>query len=308
MAGNPEPLRIIVGPTAAGKSALALALAEECNGAIISADSRQIYRGFDIGTGKETAEERGRVPHYGIDVADPSEQWSASQFSVAADGWIRDAISRGHTPVVVGGTGFWIAALVSPLAPVPDLDVTARDALRATLATKTSDELREMCRTLDPLVAELGPAQWRRAIEVATLTGKRLTDWHRDHVKSPPRDVRYLLVDSGDAFERRIAARIDHMFARGWAEEVRTLSASVPSTATAWKACGYERLRDSLLRGEDERVSRDDVVRETRQYARRQRTWFRRQLKHGPVRTIDSTRDDALSLARAWWNGEDTDE
>jgi tRNA dimethylallyltransferase len=302
--GGSGPLRIIVGPTAAGKSALALALARENDGVIVSADSRQIYRGFDVGTAKPTAEERTAVAHAGVDVAEPTERWSAARFAAAADGWIRDAENAGRTPVVVGGTGFWIAALVSPLAAVPDLDDRAREALHAEFAIRTNEELREWCAELDPELAHLGPAQWRRAIEVALLTGRRLTEWHRDEPASPPRSVRYLLVDSGAGLDDRIAARVDEMFARGWTDEVRTLSSTVPETAIAWKACGYERLRTSLNRELGEQAVRDDIVRETRQYARRQRTWFRKQLKHGPVRSIDSSRSDALSIARAWWNEE----
>ena len=297
------PLRIIVGPTAAGKSSLALAIARESNGVIVSADSRQIYRGFDIGTAKPSAEEREAVEHKGIDVADPIERWSAARFAAEADGWINRARSEGRDAVVVGGTGFWISALVAPLAAVPNLDEAARDALHTEFAGRSNEELRAWCMELDPDLAHLGPAQWRRAIEVALLTGRRLTDWHRDAPPSPPRSVRYLLVDPGAGLDERIAGRVDEMFARGWSDEVRGLSSSVPETAAAWKACGYERLREAVSTGVPEADVRDDIVRETRQYARRQRTWFRKQLKHGPVRSIDSSRADALSIAREWWHG-----
>jgi tRNA dimethylallyltransferase len=303
VSGDSGSLRIIVGPTGAGKSALALALARDRASVIVSADSRQIYRGFDIGTAKPTAQERADIPHAGIDVAGPTERWSAARFAAAADGWIRGAEQAGRTPVVVGGTGFWIGALVAPLAAVPDLDESARDALHAEFATRTNEELRAWCLELDPELAHLGPAQWRRAIEVALLTGRRLTEWHRDAPASPPRSVRYLLVDAGAALDDRIEGRVHEMFARGWADEVRALSSSVPPDAIAWKACGYERLRDSLARGAPEQEVREDIVRETRQYARRQRTWFRRQLKHGPVRSIDSSGAEALSIARTWWEG-----
>lgn len=299
-----EPLRIIVGATGVGKSAVALRLAQEFGGTIISADSRQIYRGFDIGTAKPTDAERALVPHEGIDIADPPDRWSAARFADAAAAWIRDAGRAGRVPVVVGGTGFWISSLVSPLASIPDLNETERAALQSELSNRTTEDLRRWCRELDPDIAHLGPVQLKRAIEVAVLTGRRLTEWHRDQPPSPPRRVRYLLLDSGAALEDRIAGRIDHMFARGWMDEVRALAATTPVDAIAWKACGYERLRDAMARGVTVQDVRDDVVLETRQYARRQRTWFRRQLKHGPVSIIDPAQADAASLARAWWNGD----
>jgi tRNA dimethylallyltransferase len=197
---------------------------------------------------------------------------------------------------------------VSPLAAVPDLDEPARDALHAEFATRSNEDLRAWCAELDPGLAHLGPVQWRRAIEVALLTGRRLSDWHRDAPPSPPRSVRYLLVDAGPGLDDRIAERIDEMFARGWPDEVRALSSAVPETAIAWKACGYERLRDALANGGSGSEVRDDIVRETRQYARRQRTWFRKQLKHGPIQPVDSSRADAWSIAREWWHEGGTDE
>jgi tRNA dimethylallyltransferase len=303
-----DPLRIIVGATGVGKSGVALTLAQEFGASIISADSRQIYRGFDIGTAKPTAADRRLVPHMGIDVADPTDRWSAARFSDAAAGWIREAERAARPAVVVGGTGFWISALVSPLASVPDLDEPARTALQSDLSDRSIDDLRRWCRELDPDIAHLGPVQLKRAIEVALLTGRRLTEWHRDQPPSSPRPVRYLLLDSGKAIEGRIAGRIDEMFARGWMEEVRTLRVTTPEDAIAWKACGYERIRDAMTRGLTAQDVRDEVVLETRQYARRQRTWFRRQLKHGPVTIIDPMQPDAASLARDWWNGDGADE
>lgn len=297
-------LRIIVGPTAAGKSALALSLAREFGAAIVSADSRQIYRGFDIGTGKPTAAEQAAVPHRGVDVAAPSERWSAARFAAEAGAWIDLLRADGREPVVVGGTGFWIDALVAPLSAVPALDPAAREALGRALANLSHDEVHAWCAALDPLIALRGHAQWRRAIEVALLTGRRLSDWHADQPRTPARDVRYLLVDLGPALESRIAERVDTMFAQGWMDEVRALSAHVPAAAVAWKACGYERVRHAVESAGDAGAVRADVVRETRQYARRQRTWFRRQLQHGPVTLIDPGAPDALDRARRWWTGD----
>jgi tRNA dimethylallyltransferase len=298
-------LRVIVGPTAAGKSALAVRLAERYGASIINADSRQIYRGFDVGTGKPSADERSRAPHFGLDVAGATERWSAMRFAESAAEWIREIQDTGRTPLVAGGTGFWISALIAPLAPVPDLDPERRDALDAELALRSREELRAWCASLDPEIARRGPAQWRRAIQVALLTGRRLTDWHRADPTTPPRSVRYLLVDPGPALDARIAARVDAMLTAGWMDEVRALAAAVPHTAIAWKACGYERLRAAVESGFTDTEAPTDVIRETRQYARRQRTWFRRQLKHGPVTRLDPLLAGAWQRACAWWEGED---
>lgn len=298
-------LRVIVGPTAAGKSAIALALAAERGAAIISADSRQIYCGFDIGTAKPSPEECARITHFGIDVAEPTERWSAAQFASAGARWIDATRQMDETPVVVGGTGFWISALVAPLAAVPALDPHRRLVIEEEMAALSNDELRAWCAALDPVVASRGPAQWRRAIEVALLTGRRLSDWHGDTPASPPRAVRYLLVDPGDALEAHIVARVAAMFDAGWVDEVRELVTHVPGNAVAWKACGYELLRDAIAGGGPDDQTAASIARETRQYARRQRTWFRRQLLHGPVTRLDPQAPNARARAFAWWDGDD---
>src|SRR5665213_4332076 len=154
-------LRIICGPTAAGKSALATQLAERHGLVILSADSRQIYRGFDIGTAKPPAADRARVAHVGIDVADPSERWSAARFARDATAWL-DGAPRGKT-LVVGGTGFYLRALTTPLDASPELDPAHRALLGAELAQVETDELRRWVRALDPTRAHLGRTQLLRA-------------------------------------------------------------------------------------------------------------------------------------------------
>jgi tRNA dimethylallyltransferase len=297
-------LRVIIGPTAAGKSSLALRLANAHHGAILSADSRLVYRGFDIGTAKPSAVEQALVPHWGIDVAAPTDRWSAARFSEHATGWLSSIEDASRTPVVVGGTGFWIAALVAPLAPMPVLPEPARTALSAQLDAMDHATVQRWCAALDPEIATLGHAQWRRAIEVALLSGTRLSQWQRAAPPVPPRPVRYLVVDPGPALEHRIADRVDAMLAAGWVDEVRRLMATVPGDAPAWRGCGYERLRAAV---EDDALTptvRDAIVIETRQYARRQRTWCRRQLTHGPVTRLDPEAPDAWARACAWWNEE----
>ncbi|MEN9790946.1 MAG: hypothetical protein RLZZ63_604 [Gemmatimonadota bacterium] len=295
-------LHIIAGPTGAGKSAIALALAERHGALIISADSRQIYRGFDIGTAKPTREERRRVPHAGVDVAEPTERWSAVRWAEAAHGWIAAAQGRGQPVILCGGTGLWLKALLHPLAPQAPLDPTRRAALETALATLETEALRRWAAVLDPARASLGRTQLIRAIEVALLTGARLTDAFAEHSEAPAFRTHWLIVDPGPALHERLAARIDAMFAAGWEAEVRALIAMVPADAPAWNACGYREVRE-LVQGERSRASAGEAVLiATRQYAKRQRTWFRHQLTAtDEVTRLDSTAADAEALAELWF-------
>src|SRR5687768_8492956 len=159
-------LRVICGPTAAGKSAVALALAERFGGTIISADSRQVYRGFDVGTAKPGEVERARVPHRGIDVADPEERYSAARWATSAQQWIDEATAGGRTPLFVGGTGLYIRALATGLFEEPPLDPARRAALGSVLAAMPTEAIREWCAAVDPSIAHLGRAQLLRAVEI----------------------------------------------------------------------------------------------------------------------------------------------
>ncbi len=297
-------LPIICGPTAAGKSAVVIALAAETPITIISADSRQIYRGFDIGTAKPSAEEQARVPHAGIDVADPTERWSAWQWAELAHGAIADARARQRVPVVVGGTGFYIRALLSPLAAIPPLDPERRAELHRQFDTMSQEALRQWTERLDPPRASYGPSQWRRAIEVALLTGKPLSQWYREEAQGsdqPEYAPSVLLVDPGPPLREQIAHRVDDMLTRGWVEEIQRLQHTVPADAPAWNATGYGDLVDYLAGVTTLSHARDRVVTHTRQYAKRQRTWFRHQLGGLPVCTVNSLQPDAHALVRAWW-------
>jgi tRNA dimethylallyltransferase len=300
-----DPLRVIMGPTAAGKSGIAMALAAARDLAIISADSRQVYRDFDIGTAKPTAPDRAAVPHFGIDVLSPLDRYSAHAWAADAAHWMASAREGGQDAVIVGGTGFYIRALVSPLDAAPALDIARRDALARWLALLDGEALRDWCTRLDPPRAGLGRTQQLRAVETALLTGRRLSDTFRQAAEPPVRDVRYLVVDPGPVLATRIAARVDAMLAAGWIDEVERLSAALPADAPAWKASGYEVLR-SLVRGEiSQRDAVARVVVETRQYAKRQRTWCRHQLAGGTVTHLNPDTDDALERALAWWDGRD---
>lgn len=294
-------LRVITGPTAAGKSALALGLAERFPVSIVSADSRQIYRGFDIGTAKPTSAERAAVPHHGLDLVEPRERYSAAAWAAAAEGWLAEIRAAGRVPLVVGGTGFYIRALVAPLFEEPPLDPARRRALGEALAALSPPELRRWCLELDPARAHLGRAQLLRAIEVAVLTGVPISEWHRRAPGAPGRGARYLVVDPGSSLAGRIEDRVLQMLDAGWVAEVGALAESVPADAPAWNASGYRAVLD-LVGGEISRAAAiERIVVHTRQYAKRQRTWMRNQLRDEDVTLLDPTEPDALDRALAWF-------
>jgi tRNA dimethylallyltransferase len=296
-----EAVRVICGPTASGKSALALWLAERHSVTIIAADSRQIYRGFDIGTAKPTRAERELVPHRGIDVVAPTERYSAAAWGDDADRWVDEAHEAGRVPLVVGGTGFYLRALFEPLFEEPVLDGDQRERLDRVLAPLSFTELGRWTRALDPARAHLGRTQLLRAIEVALLTGERVSTLHRKRARPARRSARYLVVDPGSALQARIADRLDDMLAGGWVEEVRRLDELVPADAPAWKATGYRVLRE-YVRGDIElEAARQAILIETRQYAKRQRTWFRHQLDEHLVTRVDPANPRWRDVVSDWW-------
>jgi len=280
---------VICGPTAAGKSAVASWLATQMPTTIVAADSRQIYRRFDIGTAKPSAAERERIEHHGIDIVEPTQRYSAAAWAEEADGWIADARDRGVAPIVVGGTGLYIRALFDGIFEEPALDERARAALAKQLEGLSVDELRRWVERLDPARAHLGRTQLLRSIEVAVLTGHRISDLHRELARRPRWRPRYLLVDPGAVLADRIATRIDDMFDSGWPDEVTELMRTVPDDAPAWKATGYDAVR-RFVGGELTRAAAgEEILVGTRQYAKRQRTWFRHQLPGDSVIHLDPT-------------------
>lgn len=308
MDGNDAPghdaaplVRVICGPTAAGKTGVAMALANDVALAVVSADSRQLYRRFDVGTAKPTMEERLAVPHFGVDVLEPTVRASAAWWAEHADGWLRDALASGRTPVVVGGTGLYLRALFGALFDEPPLDPERRAALQTVLDVLDTDELRRWVRQLDPPRATLGRTQLLRAVEIALLTGRRVSDLHRERARPPRWRARYLLVDPLDGLGAQIETRTRAML-DPWRAEVRDLMRDVPENAPAWNASGYGAIR-LLERGE---LTPDDaletVIIETRQYAKRQRTWFRHQLAGQAVTNLDPRSPDRRERALAWWN------
>lgn len=304
-------LNVIVGPTAAGKSAIAMELARRFDLALISADSRQVYRKFDIGTAKPTKAEQAEIQHFGVDVKDPTDRYSAHEWASSVPGWIARAKAQGKRALIVGGTGFYLRALVRPLAPAPDLDETKRAQLEAWFETRDLDTLRRWCERLDPARAHLGRTQLLRAVETALLSGERLGDLHAEHRRGDagqalPSPVRYLVVDPGAPLAERIRNRVHTMMDGGWVQEVRSLIATVPETAPAWLASGYGVMRQHVSGALSREAAIERVVIETRQYAKRQRTWFRHQITEGPVTRISPDEAHAVDRAIAWMNGLET--
>ena len=302
---------VICGPTAGGKSAIAMWLAERWPVTIVSADSRQVYRGFDVGTAKPTADERARVPHEGIDVVEPTVRYSSAAWAEAANEWIARSIALRRTPIVVGGTGLYLRALFEGLFVEPPIDAEQRRRLEPALAALPTPELKRWVERLDPARAHLGRAQLLRAAEIALLTGHRVSDLHAAQrgrvggggVAEARWRPRYLLVDPGPVLAQRIGARLDTMLNAGWPKEVERLMHSIPPDAPAWKATGYEAVR-RMTRGEIARAeTRETVLIETRQYAKRQRTWFRHQLPPDRVLSVNPLARDWEEVVARWTTG-----
>lgn len=292
-----DRVRVICGPTAAGKSAIAATLALEYGAAIISADSRQIYRGFDIGTAKPDWNERKAIPYHGVDICEPTERYSASMWANMA----RRALSANSNSIVVGGTGFYIRALFAPLFSSPDIDETLRTRIADVLALRSTPELRRWCEAIDPGRAHLGRTQLLRAIETAMLTGRRISELHQVNAQETDLSAKYLVIDPGAALARRIESRVDAMIDAGWLEETRALDAAFPDDAPAWKASGYRVMR-AVSRGEmDLSAARERIIIETRQYAKRQRTWFRHQLTGQSVTRVNPDDPDSQATLQRWW-------
>jgi tRNA dimethylallyltransferase len=281
----------IVGPTASGKSELAVAVALRLNGEIVSMDSRQVYRGMDVGTAKLPVVERGGIPHHGLDLLDPDRSYSAGAFAREAQGWIEDIRDRGGVPIVVGGTGFFLRALTQPIFGEPDLDQARRSALRSWLAERPRAELARWTRALDParyVIAEAGgPQRLSRTLEVALLTGHALSWWHR-HAPAEQGALSAmvaLLELPREEIDQRIDDRVARMLGGGLVEEVRGLLAKgYGPEDPGMTGVGYREVI-AQLRGEIEPdQTADRIRRATRAYARRQATWFRNQLPPAAVR------------------------
>jgi tRNA dimethylallyltransferase len=273
----------VLGPTASGKSALALRLAERYDGEIVSCDSAAVYRGFDIGTDKVPPEQRRGIPHHLLDVADPTEDYTAARYGADAAEAVRGIHARGRLPILAGGTGFYFRALTRGLFPGPGRDEALRARLRALAARRGVEFLHRLVRRVDPPSAErILPRDYmrlERALEVFFLTGRPLTAHFEATVSPLPGfEVIGLSLAAPADLTDRIAARVDAQFERGFVDEVRRLlEAGVPRSARPFGSLGYRQILEHLQGERDEAATRALIVRETRRYARRQLIWFRKE-------------------------------
>jgi len=271
----------IAGPTAVGKSEIALRLAGQLGGEIISVDSMQVYRGLDIGTAKPSSADRARVPHHLIDICDLTESFDAAQFARLAHRAVAEIQSRGHVPVLCGGTGLYFKAFLEGLGEAPSADSKLRAELEATPLEKLLEELRERDPAAYEKIDKKNPRRVIRAVEVIRLTGKPFSkqraEWNSCHL-SPVTCHFYCFTRHPDDLHARINARVDAMFARGLVDETRELlKHGLAENKTAMQAIGYRQVVEHL-RGERSLPETIEPVKiRTRQFAKRQLTWFRAQ-------------------------------
>jgi tRNA dimethylallyltransferase len=274
----------VLGPTASGKSALGLALARRFDGEILNCDSTAVYRGFDIGTDKVAPADRQGTPHHLIDIADPTEVYTAAQYARDAAAVIRDIHARGRLPILVGGTGFYYRALVRGLFPGPGADPALRDRLDRLAVRRGPERLHRLLSHLDPASGARIMARDRkrivRALEVYFITGTPLTA-HFAGTRSLIEDCDVTAIAlklPAELTAARVARRVDEQFARGVVDEVRGLLArGVPPHARPFGGLVYRQIMEMLRGSRDEAATRALITQENRRYARRQLIWFRKE-------------------------------
>ena len=274
----------ILGATATGKSALALAVAERFGGEIINCDSTAVYRGFDIGTDKIAVADRRSIPHHLIDIADPTDDYTAAQYASDAAEAIRDIHRRGRLPILAGGTGFYFRALTRGLFPGPGRDTDLRGRLESIAARRDVTFLHRMLAKVDPESAfRIQPRDLKRlvrALEVFFLTGRPLTA-HFAQTASPIPDVEVVAIGlrlPAADISSRVTRRVDEQFDRGLLDEIRTLLArGIPENARPFGGLVYRQAMEHLKGLRDEASTRALIAQENRRYARRQLIWFRKE-------------------------------
>ncbi|HEX6351872.1 tRNA (adenosine(37)-N6)-dimethylallyltransferase MiaA [Actinophytocola sp.] len=290
----------IVGPTATGKSALAISLAEELGGEVINADAMQLYRGMDIGTAKVTAEERRGVPHHLLDVLDVTETASVAAYQRAARATVERLMAAERVPILVGGSGLYVRAVLDEL-DFPGTDPAIRASLEGELAEHGPQELHKRLTKLDPTAAAaILPSNGRRvvrALEVIELTGRPFSA-----TMPRPGPARYDTVQIGldldtEELDRRVDLRVTRMFEQGLVDEVKTLEEQgLRIGRTASRALGYQQVLDEIDADHDMAAAAAATAQATRRFVRRQRSWFRRDRR---IRWLDASRTDLMAAALA---------
>ena len=296
MDGEEFPIPVIVGPTAAGKSGLGLELARRIDGEIINGDALQVYRRLAIGTDKPTPAMMREIPHHLVDILDPTEAFSAGEFARRGRGAIADILGRGRVPIVVGGSGLYLRALLEGLSPLPRSDAGVRAQLEGWVEREGLGPLYRELQEIDPETAERLVPQDRqrivRALEIYRSSGVPMSDWLRKKPleKAIPALRIGLTVPRAILYDR-IADRVKQMVEKGWVSEVVTmLDQGIEPSAPAFQAIGYRQIVRHV-RGEcslQEAVR--DTVQATRRYAKRQMTWFRKE----PVRWVPGLELDTV--------------
>ena len=300
---KPRPLIAILGPTATGKSALALAIAEARGGEIINCDSTAVYRGFDIGTDKIAPADRRGVPHHLIDIVEPTEEYTAAQFARDAAAAIRDIDVRGKQPILAGGTGFYYRALTRGLFPGPGRDAALRRRLESIAERRGVAFLHRLLGRVDAASARrIQPRDLKRlvrALEVYFLTGRPLTA-HFAETVSPIPEVEVVAIGvrlPAAQISERVARRVDEQFQRGLLDEIRTLLArGIPETARPFGGLVYRQALEHLRGIRDQAATRALIAQENRRYARRQLIWFR---KEPNLVWLDGPGESATTIAAA---------
>lgn len=282
----------VMGPTASGKTAFALDLAERIGGEIISVDSALVYRGLDIGAAKPTLAERARVPHHLIDVRDPWQPYSAADFARDARVAIEGIVARGRLPVLAGGTGLYFHALLRGLSPMPDADPALRETIAREAAERGWAAMHAELGRVDPDAAKrihaTDPQRIQRALEVFRASGRPISAWQRERApqRLPVRMLKLVLAPhERSVLHARIEQRFDAMLAAGFLDEVRALRAlpqlrahPAPLDLPALRAVGYRQAWEHLDGAVDAAVFRERAIHATRQLAKRQGTWLRGEL------------------------------
>ncbi|MEW6319962.1 MAG: tRNA (adenosine(37)-N6)-dimethylallyltransferase MiaA [Acidobacteriota bacterium] len=278
-------LLAVLGPTATGKSALALALAERLGGEIVNCDSTAVYRGFDIGTDKTPPDARRGIPHHLIDIVDPTAEYSAADFARDAAAAVARIQARGRVPILAGGTGFYYRALTRGLFPGPGKDAALRARLDRVAARRGVEFLWRMVRRVDADSARrILPRDRKRlvrALEVYFRTGRPLSSHFAETRSALPGDIEVVAVAltmPADVLAGRLARRVDAQFAQGLLGEIQgLLDRGVPRTARPFGGLVYRQALEHLAGARDERATRELIVQENRRYARRQLIWFRKE-------------------------------